>query len=99
VFSSYALAGTASRFEFWPFGQVQRQLSRGLRLASAPLQRKLRLNPSHELLNEGLVPLTNDGALDATHNSTTPKRWSEEDAAFDLDAFSRSGWGLTAFAR
>ena len=29
----------------------------------------------------------------------TPKRWSAEDAALVLDAFSRSGLGLTAFAR
>ena len=29
----------------------------------------------------------------------TPKRWTEEDAALVLDEFSRSGLGLTAFAR
>lgn len=32
-------------------------------------------------------------------NPQTPKRWSAEDAALVLDAFSRSGLGLTAFAR
>ncbi len=29
----------------------------------------------------------------------TPKRWTEEGAALVLDTFSRSGLGLTAFAR
>jgi hypothetical protein len=50
-------------------GRASSQARRGSRGHAS--RRKLRLNPSHELLNEGVVPLTNDGALHGTHGPTS----------------------------